>query len=230
MAARSIWRAAVRWKLASENPFAGIKAGHQSNDSRKRFIPQEVIEQAIAEAPDAEWRAIIALLRYGGLRCPSEHFALRWSDINWDRGMIHVTCPKLAHIEKYAHRTIPLFTELRKHLLDLFTEAAPGSEYVITNHRLSCANLRTQFERILTLAGLTPWPRLFHNLRASRETELMREYDLATACKWIGNSPEIAAKHYATSQDLSADFRRAAGMEQAQQNASSQRRQAMDRA
>jgi hypothetical protein len=42
-----------------------------------------------------------------------------------------------------------------------------------------------------------PSPKLFHNLRASRESELMREYDLATVCKWIGNSPVVAGKHYA---------------------------------
>jgi hypothetical protein len=31
----------------------------------------------------------------------------------------------------------------------------------------------------------------------------MREYDLATVCKWIGNSPAVAIKHYASSVDLS---------------------------
>ena len=220
IAARTFWRAAVRWRLAAENPFAGIKAGHQSNDDRKRFIPAEAIDRAIAAAPDAEWRTIIALSRYGGLRCPSEHFALRWADINWERGTIRVTVPKLAHIERCAHRTVPLFPELRKHLLDLFTEAEAGSEYVITRYRDPSQNLRTQFEKIIARAGLSPWPRLFHNLRASRETELMREYDLATVCKWIGNSPEIAARHYATSVDLDADFRKAAGLDgKAQQNA-----------
>ena len=68
-------------------------------------------------------------------------------------------------------------------------------------------------------AGVRPWPRLFHNLRASREAELMRDHDLAMVCKWIGNSPAVAAKHYATSQDLIADFRRAAGLGEAQQEA-----------
>jgi hypothetical protein len=27
------------------------------------------------------------------------------------------------------------------------------------------ANLRTTFEKVVERAGLTPWPRLFHNLR-----------------------------------------------------------------
>ena len=63
------------------------------------------------------------------------------------------------------------------------------------------------------------WPKLWHNLRASRETELMREYDLATVCKWIGNSPAVAAKHYAMSVDLNADFAKAVGpVSEAQQS------------
>ena len=219
-AARMLFRQAARWKLISENPFEGVRAGSQSNESRKVFVPQAVIERAIAEAPDAEWRSIIALSRYGGLRTPSEPFALKWGDVDWDRGTIRVTCPKLAHFDGKGVRVIPLFPELRAHLLDLFGQAEPGTEYVISRHRLGSANLRTQFERILARAGITPWPRLFHNLRASRETELMREYDLATVCKWIGNSPEVAAKHYASSVDLNADFQRAAGLpHEAQQKA-----------
>jgi hypothetical protein len=63
-------------------------------------------------------------------------------------------------------------------------------------------------------------------MRASRESELMREYDLATVCRWIGNSPAVATKHHATSIDLDADFRRAIGLgpaetqQEAQQSAS----------
>ena len=213
IAARTIWRKAVRWKLVPDNPFTGIRGGHQCNDTRLVFVPSETIEKLISEAPDTEWKVIIALSRYGGLRCPSEHYALRWGDIEWEKGSIRVTCPKLAHYEKFAQRTIPLFPELRVHLLKLFSEAPEGTEYVISRHRLGCRNLRQQFERIIVRAGMTSWPRLFHNLRASRETELMREYDLTTVCRWIGNSPAIAAKHYAMSTDLNADFQRAAGLQ-----------------
>lgn len=225
IAARTIWRKAVRWKLATRNPFDGVKGGHQCNESRKHFVASEIIEAVIAGTPDLEWRAIIALARYGGLRTPSETFALRWGDIDWARGTMRVPCPKLAHNERLASRIIPLFPEVRKPLLALFGEAEPGPEHVIVRHRTDAANLRTQFERLIARAGVKIWPRLFHNLRASRESELMREFDLATVCRWIGNSPAVAARHYATSIDLDADFRRAAGLEaprpsgQAQQNA-----------
>lgn len=213
IAARTIWRKAIRWKLAVVNPFDGVAGGQQSNESRKQFISHDDIAKVVDACPDCEWRAIVALARYGGLRTPSETFALRWGDIDWDRGTIHVRCPKLEHNEKFASRTLPLFPELRKPLLDLFEEAEPGTEYVISRNRLACGNIGPQFARIVRRAGLTPWPRLFHNLRASRETELMREYDLATVCRWIGNSPAIAARHYATSIDLDSDFRRAAGLD-----------------
>ena len=219
IAARTMWRKALRWKLVADNPFEGVKGGHQSNESRKRFISPETIDDILAEAPDAEWRVVIALARYGGLRTPSETFALKWGDINWERGTVRVTCPKLEHNEHFASRVIPLFPELREPLLALFDAAEAGSEHVIARLRTGCGNLRRHFERIIRRAGYEPWPRLFHNLRASRETELMREYDLATVCKWIGNSPAIAARHYATSIDLDADFQRAAGMGAAQQKA-----------
>lgn len=213
IACRTMWRRAIRWKHADENPFEGIKAGHQANDARKQFIPPAAIDAIIDECPDLEWRVIIALARYGGLRTPSETFALRWRDIDWARGMITVRVAKLEHIERLARRTVPLFPQLRKHLSDLWDSLeAGGPEYVIVRNRLDGMNLRTQFERLIARAGQTPWPRLFHNLRASRESELMREYDLATVCKWIGNSPAIAATHYATSIDLDADFARAAAL------------------
>jgi integrase len=216
VAARTIWRQAMRWRLAAENPFCGVKAGQQINDSRKQFVTLAAIEKVIEQTPDLEWKVIIALARYGGLRTPSETFALRWGDVNWEAGSLHVTCPKLEHTG-HGERTIPLFPELRTHLLNLFHEAPDGAEYVILRQRRDGANLRTHLLRLIERAGLTAWPRLFHNLRASRETELMRNYDLATVCKWIGNSPAIAAQHYAMSTDLNADFQRASG--QAQQNA-----------
>ena len=56
--------------------------------------------------------------------------------------------------------------------------------------------MRTQFERIIRRAGLEPWPRLFHNLRASRETELAERFPIHVVCAWLGNTPDIARKHY----------------------------------
>ena len=51
-------------------------------------------------------------------------------------------------------------------------------------------------ERIIKRAGVKPWPKLFHNLRASRQTELAERYPIHVVCAWLGNSAAIAKEHY----------------------------------
>lgn len=48
----------------------------------------------------------------------------------------------------------------------------------------------------MTQGALEVWPKLWHNLRATRETELAEQYPSRVACAWIGNSVQVAAKHY----------------------------------
>jgi hypothetical protein len=50
--------------------------------------------------------------------------------------------------------------------------------------------------RIIKRAGLESCPKLFHNLRGSRETELTAQFPRHVVCQWIGNSQVIAATHY----------------------------------
>ena len=50
--------------------------------------------------------------------------------------------------------------------------------------------------QIILKAGLQPWPKLFNNLRSTRETELAKTYSLQAATAWIGNTPKIALGHY----------------------------------
>jgi hypothetical protein len=37
---------------------------------------------------------------------------------------------------------------------------------------------------------------LFHSIRASRQTELQREFPLRVVCSWLSNSPRIARQSY----------------------------------
>ena len=50
-------------------------------------------------------------------------------------------------------------------------------------------------------AGLSPWPRLFHNLRASREAELVETYPVQVVTSWLGNTPSVAMRHYLMTTD-----------------------------
>ena len=81
--ARQYFQGAVRKRLLAENPMQDVKAPAQVNTARAFYVSCEVTERIIAAAPDAEWRLIVALARYGGLRTPSKTFALTWADVNW---------------------------------------------------------------------------------------------------------------------------------------------------
>src|SRR5262249_4442827 len=69
-------------------------------------------------------------------------------------------------------------------------------------------NLRTAFEGVIKRAGLEPWPRIFHNLRSSRETELLARFPPHVVAAWMGHDVKVSMRHYA--QITAADFDRAA--------------------
>lgn len=214
---RQVFRKAIKWKLMVENPFEEVKTGSQQNRSRQRFISREMADQVLKACPNADWRVIFALSRFGGLRCPSETLLLRWSDVDWDKGTLTVTSPKTEHFAGKDRRVIPLFPELRRYLYEAFEAAPVGSEFVVSSYRRKNSNMRTQFERILARAGIEPWPRLFHNLRSTRQTELGEQFPAHVVCAWMGNTEKIADAHY--NQVTDEHFRRAASTEQAAQNA-----------
>jgi integrase len=206
--AKQLFRFACRKRIIRDNPFSGIESNVRSNPARQFFITRDVAAKVDAACPDTEWRLIFALARFGGLRTPSETLALKWSDIDFDKGRIRVPSPKTERIEGRASRMLPMFPELRTLLLESFTAAEPGAEYVITRYRRANTNLRTLFEKIISRAGLTPWPKLFHNLRASRQTELAETYPAHVVCAWLGNTEAVAQAHYLQVTD--AHFERAA--------------------
>ena len=145
---------------------------------------------------------LFALSRFGGLRCPSEHLALTWPDVDWERDRFRVDSPKTGE------RWVPIFAELRPYLAEAFELAPEGAVHVIQRYRDMDKNFRTRLARIIQRAGLKPWPKLFHNLRATRETELAAVHPLHVVCDWIGNSAAIAQKHYLQVTD--SDFAQAA--------------------
>lgn len=218
--ARAIFKRAVRWGLIASNPFAELRAGSQSNPDRAYYVDAESIRAILEACPDDEWRAIVALSRFAGLRCPSEIVALRWGDVNWERGRLMVRSPKTAGHEGHAVRVVPIAPELRPILQDLFDRAEIGVEAVVPRLRDGTVNLRTTFEKIVKRAGVKPWPRLFHNMRASCATDWVERFPAHVVAGWLGHSPLIAARHYLQTRD--AHFNMAAGVGEAAANPATQ--------
>ena len=194
--AKQFFTAAVRQHLIAENPFADLVAAVKANASRFYFVTREETNKVLDACPDTEWKLLFALARYAGLRVPSEVLRLRWSDIDWEGSRFVVTSPKTEHHEGGGSRVVPIFPDLLPFLMEAFERAAPGTEYCIARYRNSTVNLRTQLMRIIKRAGLKPWPKLWQNLRSTRETELADSFPAHVASAWIGNSVQVAVKHY----------------------------------
>ncbi len=223
--ARQFFRAAVRRRLIVENPFAELKVGVKGNVARQHFVTREDIEKIVNMCPCVEWKLVVLLARYAGLRTPSETLLLRWSDINWEQGWFTAHSPKTEHHPGGESRRVPLFSELKSYLLEAFAEAEPGAEFVIAKHRRRGANLRTHLLRIMARAGVKPWPKLLQNMRSSRQTELAQQWPEYLVCAWLGNSRVIAREHYLQVTD--EHFRQASGggQEKAAQNPAQQTRE-----
>ena len=186
----------MKRKLIIENPFADLPSAVKGNASRYHFVTRDDADKVLAACPDAQYRLLFALSRFGGLRCPSEHLGLRWGDIDWDRNRMTVRSPKTEHHEGKESREVPLFPELRPFLADVFDAAEDGTEFVITVCRSGKKNFRTRMEKIIKRAGVKPWPKLFQNLRSSRQTELEDSFPPHVVCAWMGNSEAVARRHY----------------------------------
>jgi integrase len=181
---------AVRWEMLEKSPAGHLRMPEQRNPDRQEYVEWGVIERVLVGMSDVEWRCIVALSRLAGLRVPTEIVNLTWADVDWGANIITIRASKTKT------RACPIFPELLPFLRDQFEATPAGEVNVIHRHRLGGGNYATQFKRFILKAGVKVWPRLWHNLRASRATELAGAYPGHVAAAWLGHSEKIADRHY----------------------------------
>lgn len=210
---------ARRLKLVPSNPFVDLKAASVIPEANKHYVSAEDTKRLLGVC-DPVWRLMVALSRFAGLRCPSEVLLLRWESVDWDGLRMTVDSPKTEHHPGKAYRVVPIFPELRPFLEEAWELAAEGAEYVVSGpladrsrekskgpQGWTGVSLATRLAKLIRRAGLTEWPRPFHNMRASCETDLMQSHPIHVVCSWLGNTPAVAMRHYLTVRD--SDFEKA---------------------
>jgi integrase len=199
--------AAARGMIAA-NPFAALKGGRMTNPERFHYVTADAIAKVMAACPDDEWRLLFALARFGMLRVPSETLALTWADVDLAGRRILVRSCKTERQGKPT-RVIPLFPELLAPLMAVRASAGDSPTGHVFRHRRA-KNLHKNALRVIARAKVDAWPKLFQNLRASRETELADRFPIHVVCKWAGNTEVVARRHYLHAVD--AHFAAAAGL------------------
>jgi integrase len=187
---------ACRREIILRNPFESVPKANLTTKHRA-FICDSDAQKVLAELPDAQWKLLFALARWGGLRVGSEVRQLAWADVDWSNQRILIRSPKTERYEGRASRSIPMFPELAPLLAARREEAALEETLVLPMlEGKTVAALRKPLQKAIERAGLTIWPKLWVNLRSTRESELAERFPMHVVCQWIGNTKAIAAKHY----------------------------------
>lgn len=192
----SLWRFACKSRIVSVNVFDDVERGRTRRGDNV-FVATADCLKVLDELPDSEWRLLFALSRWAGLRIPSEPRLLKWGHIDRANNRITIPSPKTARYEGRDKRVIPIFGELVKYIDERWAEAEDGEEYVLPMmRRLADSSFANKVCGAIERAGVEKWPRLFHSMRSTRQTELQQHYPAYVVCRWLGNTERIAGDHY----------------------------------
>lgn len=199
---KQMLEAAVRAGLIDRNVFKSVKTAAPRSDI-KDYITLQEADRIMAHLPNAGWRLLFVLARYGGLRVPSEPRTLTWDDIDWERGTITFRSPKTEKYKGGDQRTIPLLDQIRGPLLEVFDQAVEGGDARVLPWMDSphAAAYRKHLEYAIKRAGMKQWAKLWTTLRANADHDLREHNPEHVVNRWTGHSGRIAERHYQTQLD-----------------------------
>lgn len=206
--AKKLFRHARRKRWIVANPFDEVSTGNLANRDRFQFVAEDIAKAVLKELPGTQWPLLFALGRWGGLRIHSDALGLRWEGVDWARRRLTLWAKKTK-----SWRTVPIFSELMPLLEQRHqsAETGEGAELVVPmvaswGKRVRRGPLVTAVSR----AKVDRWPKLWQNLRATRDNELELQGHRRTAVRaWIGHTEDVAAGHYLNVTD--EDFAQAIG-------------------
>jgi len=194
---REFFDKAILFELIDKNPFAGFEITSEPDRSRHVFIDRQSIVSIIEERTDARWRCLLGFSDLCVLRTRSEIAELQWDDIHWDEDTFTVPAVKTKE------RTVPIFGGFRQMLEEYHRQIIGADMQTLATGPIfpncpSQTQLAKRLNRTIAKAGMQPWAKPWMNLRSSVESHiiLIERFDIETVCTWLGNSPDVARKHY----------------------------------
>lgn len=174
-----------RGKVKGLNPFSTVRLFSELNE-RDRIMTPEEYKLAMANAKP-ELKALITLGYYTAMRL-GEICSLRWSNIDFAEGMIHVEANKTKTKTK---RTVPMAQEVIDALEDYDKDKKKESKFFIKTGNES-SKLFAKLMKKLKIADLR-----FHDLRHTALTRLRRAgVDIFTLQKISGHKTLEMLKRY----------------------------------
>lgn len=198
----SVFRAAVREGILLHNPVSATLSKSSEPEVKKEPFTQEEVSQLLKYAPTEEWRGLILIGAFTGLRL-KDAATLDWDNVDLTKGTITLIPRKTGRMKRLL--TIPMHPEVRKYLTNT-KKRGQGSGPVFTDASGEGiggrSGLSKAFRSIMDAAGIQANPtqkdeekkgskhrhrvaqRSFHSLRH-------------TFTSWLANadvSPELRMK------------------------------------
>jgi len=161
-------------------------------------------------------RAAVAIVALTGVR-PSEARGLRWEE--WDRAQKHIHVRRAVwhkHVgdtkTEKSNRYITVTDGLREILLDLWkAKQCPMGGYILAGRKgqpVILDNLAKRSIREKLKTAKIVWPE-WYALRRFLGTQVRKHANSETSAKALGNSKEVADKHYIKPETVLPDVRKA---------------------
>jgi len=170
----------IEWGYATDNPVKKVRL-FNPNNMRLRYLSEEEIIKLI-EACDEYFRPVMVVALYTGMR-RNEILNLRWKDIDFSNGIIHVEITKNGK-----RRDVPMSETVKAELEKL--KEKTNTDWVFTQKDCKdkpLRDIRKPFNKALKRAGIVNFR--FHDCRHTTASHLvMKGVDLRTVQDILGHS------------------------------------------
>jgi len=136
---------------------------------------------------------------------------LRWEDVDLVSHRLTVQNPNATQDTKNHTRTVPIDPMLYGLLFEAYHNG-DGGELVCDGVG---GDIHRAVKRICQRGGVKPYAKPCHTLRKNCETDWSEKYPIQAVTEWLGNSVEVAMKHYVRAED--SLFEKAAGITEAEE-------------
>lgn len=131
----AVWQYAVSCKYVATDIASNLKRPTGTEPAEKSFLTDDQTQRLLRAAETEQYGDMILLLYYLGLR-RGEMLALRWGDIDWAAGMVHVqrsvvcNCKIADGKTRASNRRVPVPAPLR---MALYHRRGLPNQYIIQN-------------------------------------------------------------------------------------------------
>lgn len=152
----SIYRAAIREGMLAHNPVGAVETPDTSDSRERKPFTAEEVASLIASAPTGEWKGMILVATYTGLRL-GDAARLKWDCVDLEKKMITVIPAKTKR--KKVEVRIPIHPDLLAYLTAApVADDAPDAYVFAELSRKGIGDrsgLSQQFTEIMAIAGVS---------------------------------------------------------------------------